>query len=190
MFAMFVIFTWVALTVFPHKTVASDPVLVNFAPASNVSFFDWLPIEYQWQILAQYAREPDNTATTNVPILFFPTTGNGLLEANTHPCSTYVRNPCCLVDFAEQYVSVGFFQRLSALNTLTRENCASISDLRPFIRSLVDAPDGGDSLILDALTGFEVCTPSHLFENFIQKRGFLTHDISHPKESEAGGPGV
>ena len=90
---------------------AQDTVFLP--PASNVESVDFVIDDFHWRIAVSYGLDPAGANTLSVPVMFFPAPGNGLLYANSHPC-VIDTNPCCLLDFVEQYVTVGLYDRIQA----------------------------------------------------------------------------
>ena len=104
-----------------------------------------------WRIRASFT-DPATVSPEieSVPILFFPSPGNGLLVSRDHPCIATALSPCCLLDFAEQYTTIGFYERMMELRGFFNEsNCAENRDLRPFLRDNVLGRQ--DRYILDSL---------------------------------------
>lgn len=112
-----------------------SPVLTQFQPNSKVHSVDFIEDTASWRIIMSYdSSQP--WGSIHVPILFFPTPGNGLLEAKDHPCIIN-HSPCCLLDFVEQYTTVALYTKLLEMrDILNRQTCNSITDLRPIIEIL------------------------------------------------------
>lgn len=140
--------------------MVSEPVELELTPNSELIGVDFIDSTFEWRIIKDYQTLPEGDGLnvggygTSVPILFFPAPGTGLLRSQDHPC-ILSPGPCCLFDFAEQYTTVAFYDRLVGMAaTFNRDNCANFGDFRPVVESL----HGDDSLILDALRGIPNAT--------------------------------
>lgn len=140
------------------------PVEVSFSPNIHISSYYSLDSSVSWRIQGSYTSLAppayDGDIIIHIPVLYFPSPGIARLDAGSHPCIVSP-NPCCLLDFADQYTSVAFYRFLSSQSSwLNRTSCSSIKDIRPFIWHLYNSGAAG-SMFTEALDGIGTgCTVS------------------------------
>lgn len=190
----------------PSPALSSSPIYVPFSPTCAVDSVRMLSSSLQWQVVAHYTFSELRTATTTttpdegdiltIPILYFPTPGNGKLTLGSNPCIGSP-GPCCLLRFAELYTNVGLYRALQAggdAYLALKAACSSDEDdqpplgldARPFVRELVRYAAGiGNSsassyYVTSALTGLRGCTINASASLSSPDRVKLDARIQHP----------
>lgn len=161
----------------PPSLGSSAAVSVPFSPSCDVTSVE-MNQQLQWKIMARYTASDLRIAyggsgddILTVPILYFPTPGNGRLTLGSNPCIASP-GPCCLVRFAQLYTSVALYRALrdsgevySALEAACADAQPELSDLdvRPLVRELVryanetGKASAGSYYVTSALAGLRGC---------------------------------
>jgi hypothetical protein len=170
----------VAACALAAAAAASEPLEIGFTPGAYIRDFRGDSAAFAWNITASYTSslsdasgwpgDPED-APLHIPVLYFPSPGTTTQGVAGHPCVIRPPTGCCLLDFAEQYTSVAFYEYVQAqASWLNRTTCEGIEDLRPFVRGLYES-GLAPQMVTGALRGFHGAAVE-----------------THPSD-EAGGPG-
>jgi hypothetical protein len=99
-------------------SVVMGITLVEFSPTATVRSFVGVPSTISWEVQASYSstgflesnHDDQGLPIIHIPVLFFPSTGTSTMSVGSHPCVIRSPTACCLIDFVEQYTSIGFYR--------------------------------------------------------------------------------
>jgi hypothetical protein len=179
--------TWLSLFVLiVPSCVAQGPLSVQFAPSSEVLSAVWSTHKFAWTILVRISNE--YPADTFMPVLYFPSPGNGDLLLVQHPCAQnpggMPPSPCCLLQFAELYTNVAFSAALRQhSDVLHAGNCRDDSlNMRGMLAAMLanSTEAGAHTFITGALRDMQ--TGPGAIQNpitYSHQTGSITMDIDY-----------